>query len=108
MVAKINPGDLGTFPYPASGTVDTTAYTPRNGAKTVTIASLSITAGTSQVFLQFGDIAVALGAAVAQTAGELNSFKIDMALHKMGTVFIRFVDTSATAGAVIARATDDA
>lgn len=108
MAARTSPGTLGTVPYAASATVDSPLYTARNGSQTVTLISVSTTAGTSQVFLQFGDLAVALGAAVAQTAGAANSFKVDMAVYKLGSVFIRFVDTSATAGLVVVKASDDA
>lgn len=108
MASRKSPGSLGVKGYTSSGTVDSDEYAPRNGAKTVTLVSNSTTAGTSQVFLRLGGVDGSLGAAIAQAANAHNTFEVDMSLHKVGTLFLRFTDTDASAGSVNFRASDNA
>lgn len=108
MTAANSPGSLGTdVPFALSATIDSGLYAPRNGSTKVTLTAIPTRAGTVQPFLRTpkGDKALTASPA-AVVANDLAIVTLDLSLEGLGPVFLRYVNTDATAGMCTFAASD--
>lgn len=108
MTANNTPGLIGrSVPFGAGATIDSDLYVPRNGCTTLTLMAVPTQAGTimPRVRTPVGDFDLA-AAATAVVANDLGIVQVDYALSQIGTVYVRYVNTDATAGSCSFLATD--
>lgn len=99
MTTKTKPGELGGGAFASGGSVDSDDYRPSLHVASVTLLCAADQDGDVRAYLRRGGSEHALGsAATALTGGGQVTLKIDFPVAGLGTLFVRYTNTNATAG----------